>query len=336
MEASEEWQGLPEEEEETPPLTRRAFFTAAAGAALGVGLAASDEEAEAAAALPRRVLGKTGVRVPILGFGTASTGIRRSVRNGAELFEEAIRLGVNYMDTAPSHTGYGRAQVQLGHVLKNRRKGVFVVTKCHESGGDDALRLLQKNLKELQTDHADLVYVHSLGDIDLDRALGKDGVFPALMKAKRDGLTRFVGISGHHRPGKFLRALAEYDIDVIMCAVNFADRHTYNFEQKVFPVAAKKNTGLVAMKVFGGANWQSKEMSNRMMPPEHLRTAFRYALSLPRVSLAVLGMASREELHQNLAWARQFKPLTEKERAALVPTGRNIAERWGAHFGPVV
>lgn len=285
--------------------------------------------------LPRRVLGKTGVRVPILGFGTAAAGIRRDIKNGVALYHKAIDLGVNYMDTAPSHTGYGRAQEQLGHVLKERRKDVFLVTKCHESNGDDALRLLERNLKEMQSQRADLVYVHSLGDIDLRTALGKNGIFPALRKAKKEGLTRFVGISGHHRPGKFLTALADQDIDVIMCAVNFADRHTYDFERKIFPVAARKNIGLVAMKVFGGANWGSKAMSNRMMPEEHLRAAFRYSLTLPQVATAVIGMATEEELRKNLALAKQFTPLTPAEREALTPVGRKLAARWGAHFGPV-
>nr|CAA9288258.1 hypothetical protein AVDCRST_MAG63-4170 [uncultured Armatimonadetes bacterium] len=317
-------------------LTRRTFLKTTTAGALALGAELLSDDAEAAARpLPRRVLGKTGVRVPILGFGTASCGIRRNVPNAVELYNEAIDLGVNYMDTAPSNTGYGRAQVQLGHVLKDRRDDVFLVTKTHEAGGDAALRLLEKNLKELQTDHADLVYVHSLGDLDLDTALGPRGVFAALMKAKREGLTRFVGVSGHHRPAKFLRALKAYDIDVLMCAVNFADRHTYNFEQKVFPVAAQKNVGLVAMKVYGGANWSDKTMSNRMMPKEYLPAAFRYALSIPRVSLAVVGMATREELMQNLAWARRFRPLSDAERQSLAPVGRKLAARWGAHFGPV-
>ncbi len=171
--------------------------------------------------------------------------------------------------------------------------------------------------------------------MDLRTALSKNGVLHALQKAKRDGLCRFIGISGHHRPAKFVRALQDFDIDVMMCAVNFADRHTYNFERTVFPIAARKNVGLVAMKVYGGADWRSQARSNRMMPEEYLRQAFRYALSLPNVALNVVGMASREELAENLRWAKSFKPLTAGERSALEEPGRRLAARWGAHFGPV-
>lgn len=317
-------------------LTRRELLAqAVAGAAAG-SLAAETSEAPEPRPLPRRPLGKTGVTVPILGFGTAPAGIRRSLTLGAGLYHEALDLGVNYFDTAPSHTGYGRAQAQLGQVLRTRRKEAFVATKCHAARGDDALRLLERNLKELKTDHADLVYVHSLGDLDLRTVVSRGGVLHALMKAKREGLARFIGVTGHHRPQKFLRVLQDFDLDVIMCAVNFADRHTYGFEEKVWPVAARKDVALVAMKVFGGMVYTDKGMSNCKMPREYHGSAFRYALSVPNVSLAVIGMATKEELHQNLARARQFKPLTPAERQALSAPGRRLAARWGAHLGAVV
>jgi uncharacterized protein len=316
------------------PVSRRGFLRAASGAA-ALAVEAAGAEAAPTTPLPQRPLGKTGIRVPILGFGTAPTGIRRNVANAVALYHEAIDSGVTYMDTAPSHTGYGNSQVQLGHVLKERRKEVFLVTKCHEAGGDAALRLLARNLKELQTDHADLVHVHSLGDLDLASAMGRNGIFRALLKAKKEGLTRFVGVSGHNRPAKFLRALEEFDIDVLMNAVNFADRYTYGFEEKVWPAAARKKVGLVAMKVFGGMKYHEQTMTNSQLPAEHLDMAFRYALSLPNVACAVIGMGTREELRQNLARARAFKPLSEEERADLAAVGRRLAKQLGPHYGPV-
>lgn len=315
--------------------SRRELLQMAAAGTLALGMELPEAEALAQEGpLPQRPLGKTGVRVPLLGFGTAPTGMRRELKDAIALYNEAIDLGVNYMDTAPEHTGYGKAQVQLGHVLKERRKEVFLVTKCYEARGDDALKLLEKSLKELQTDHADLVYAHSLGELNLDVALSKEGVLPALLKAKRDGLTRFVGISGHSRPHKFLKALEEYEIDVMMNAVNFADRHTYAFEEKVWPTAAQKRVGLVAMKVFGGAQ-SARGASNCMMPAEHLQLALRYALSVPNVALAVIGMGTREELRRNLAWTKRFKRLNDEERGLVATLGRELAEKWGAHFGPV-
>jgi predicted aldo/keto reductase-like oxidoreductase len=95
-------------------------------------------------------------------------------------------------------------------------------------------------------------------------------------------LTRFVGLSGHNRPARFLSALRQFDIDVLLNAVNFADRHSCNFEEIVWPAAARANIGLIAMKVFGGAQHPPPStLSHSQMPPEYHDMAFRYALSQP-------------------------------------------------------
>lgn len=316
-------------------ITRRNFLQTTGVVAAGLALAESAEASERLP-LPRRVLGKTGVSVPLLAFGTAPAGERLQRDEAVKLFHEAIGLGVNYFDTAPEFAGYGKAQQYLGYALRERRKDVFLVTKCWKPTADEALKLLEANLKELQTDHADLVYAHSVGDskMPLETILGKGGIMEFLLKAKKEGLTRFIGISGHNRPWKFLRVLQEYDIDIMMNAVNFADKHTYDFEGKVWPVAAKKQIGLIAMKVFGGE--KGKTLSNSMMPLEQHHAAFRYALSQPHVVSACIGMATSEELQRNVAWAKTFQPMTPLEIAALEETGKRLAAQWKHHFGAVV
>jgi aryl-alcohol dehydrogenase-like predicted oxidoreductase len=144
--------------------------------------------------LPIRRLGKTGVELPILGFGTAHAGLRLNTREAVQLYESAFRGGIRYFDTAPEFAGYGKAQVQLSHFLKHVRSEVFLVTKCFEPDGERALRLLQHNLKELGTSYADLVFVHSVGADKMDPKVvfGKGGTYAALMKAKALGLTKFV------------------------------------------------------------------------------------------------------------------------------------------------
>jgi len=76
--------------------------------------------------------------------------------------------------------------------------------------------------------------------MDPERVLGKGGVLEFLVEAKEEGLTRFVGISGDSRSARFLEALRWFEIDVVMCAVNVVDRHTYDFETTVFPLAAER------------------------------------------------------------------------------------------------
>ena len=317
-------------------LSRRGFL---AGASAGAALALAASPADAAddkAPLPKRALGRTGVRVPVLGLGTAPAGHRKE-KEAVAFFHKCLDAGVTYLDTAPEFTGYGKAQVYLAPVLKDRRKEVFVVTKCAEPDSEKALALLKKNLAELGIERADLVYAHSIGDDKMDPKLiyAADGVCKALEKAKRDGLTHFVGVSGHNRPGRFLKALEEWDFDVMMNAVSLVARHIYNFEEKVWPKAAQKGVGLAAMKVFGGAFGSDRPKGSRL-PDDYKQAAVRYALGLPQVSVVVLGIYDDAELKQNLAWVKAYKPLSAEELKALDRPTREMARQWGNLYGQVV
>ena len=288
--------------------------------------------------IPVRSLGKTGVTLPILGFGTAAAGLRLNTRDAVTLYETAFREGITYFDTAPEFAGYGKAQHQLRHLLSQARPHIFLVTKCFEPDGERALKLLENNLRELGTTYADLVFVHSVGadKMDPNIVFSRNGTYAALMKAKSLGLTRLVGLSGHNRPARFLHAVRHFDIDVLLNAVNFVDHHTYNFEEHVWPVAAQANIGLIAMKVFGGAQDLPPNMlSHSQMPVEYHDMAFRYALSRPYVCCATIGMATHRELEENLRRARMFQPLSVGEARRLHDAGALLARQWTAHFGPV-
>lgn len=289
--------------------------------------------------LPVRMLGKTGVNLAVLGFGTAASGLRLPLRSALRLYEEALSLGISYFDTAPEFAGYGKAQEQLGYLIKERRNEIFLVTKCFEPSGESAMRLLQRSLKELQTDYADLVFVHSLGADKMDprKVFGRDGCYPALLKAKDYGLTRFVGFSGHNRPQRFLEAIKNWEVDVLLNAVNFVDRHTYDFERTVWPAAVQKNIGLIAMKIYGGARpTPFSGLSHCFMPKEYLDVAFRYAVGFPQVACAVVGMATQQELHANIRRAVQATVLSPREMDELDQIGKSLAGDWGPHYGAVV
>ncbi len=313
--------------------TRRGFLQAAgAGTAMVMAAGNLPLMADERQPLPTRLLGKTGVKVPIVGVGTAPAG-HRSRKEAAEFYAACLDAGASYMDTAPEFAGYGVAQAALGDVLKTRRDEAFVVTKCWEPDGEKALKLLRSNLKELQTDHADLVYAHSIGSdkMDPETVLGRGGVMRALQKAHRDGLTRFVGVSGHNRPERFLEVLKNFEVHVMMNAVSFVSRHIYNFEETVWPAAHRRGVALVAMKVYGGG---IKARGGKIETKDTF-DAFRYAQSLPNISTVVLGMYDEKELEENLRFARTYSPLSEKELADLLARGQKYAESWGAPYGPV-
>jgi predicted aldo/keto reductase-like oxidoreductase len=282
--------------------------------------------------IPKRTLAKTGVNVPILGIGTAPAG-HRPRKEAAEFYADCLDAGVTYMDTAPEFAGYGVAQAALGDVLKTRRDEAFVVTKCWEPDGEKALKLLRSNLRELQTDHADLVYAHSIGSDKMDprTVLGPNGVMQALRKAQKDGLTRFIGVSGHNRPERFLNVLNDFEIQAMMNAVSYVSRHIYNFEEKVWPEAHRRGVALMAMKVYGGG---IKPQGGKIKSQDVLN-AFRYAQSLPNICTVVVGMYDKTELEENIRFAKTYTPLDEQELADLVTRGKRLVESWGTPYGPV-
>jgi uncharacterized protein len=310
---------------------RRAFFTRL----LSHGAKIADTTLPSLGSLtfPKRQLGRTGEWVPILGFGTASIGRGVGDDVAAYLLNRAVDLGVTYIDTAPEIGGYGRAQKQIGRALSARRREIFLATKVFEPNGSDARRLLESNLAELRTDYVDVLHVHSLGHDKMDPEIvfAKDGVLAAVAKAKEEGLARFIGITGHNRADRFTRALADYDIDVMMTATNFADAHTYDFEGRIWPLALERQVGLVAMKVFGGIKGGGHTPA--LMDEKYHDRALRYAWSLPGCASAVVGMVSSEELDENIMRARSFAPLRNEERAELAEAGKTIAVEWGEHLG---
>jgi uncharacterized protein len=314
-------------------LSRREFCGAAAAALLGNTLPSWADDPKR---LPRRVLGNTKAQVSILGLGTVQIGQMSNEKEAVALVNRAIDLGVTYIDTAPGSTrqalftGYGRAQRYLAGVLRERRKEVFVATKCLETDGSRTIELLRRNLKELGVEQVDLAYTHSIGHAiyDFDELVGDKGPMAELERAKRDGLCRFVGITGHNRPEKFARVIARRQIDVMMNAVNVVDRHTYAFENVVWPAARKQNIGLVAMKVFGG-NITTRPCK---MPDELRQASFRFAQSVQGVALTVIGVSTVKELEQNVDWARNFKPMTAQELADLRKRTVALAKEWGPHL----
>lgn len=319
-------------------VTRRDFLAkTGAGAALASISPTLLAQEERTSTIPLREFGKTGAKVPLVGVGTGPAGFRgRSA--ASEFFGQCLDRGLFYFDTAPEFAGYGQAQVALGDVLKSRRQEAFVVTKCWEPDGEKALALLKQNLKELQTDHADVVYAHSIGADNMDprTVLGPKGVLAALAKAQQDGLARFIGVSGHNRPARFLEVLKEFEIQVMMTATNFVSRHIYDFETSVWPEAHKRGVALAAMKVFGGTVGKRESPAGARIAASDLRNAYRYAQGLSGVSIVVLGLHGRAELEQSIEWATNYQPLSEAENSALIARGKELATQWGEVYGPIV
>ncbi|HVR76497.1 MAG TPA: aldo/keto reductase [Planctomycetota bacterium] len=292
-------------------------------------------------AMPRQVLGKTGAEVSILGLGTALLGHQNN--NKPEIpkligvFSEAVDRGINYVDTARI---YGGAEEALRTVLKTRRDKVFLVTKVWANTAAEAEKSFHASLQQLEVEAVDVLHLHSAGDKEIDKVLGPGGSWEFLQKAKKEGKTRFVGITGHSRPANFVRILETGTVDVLMAAMNFVDRHVYGFEEKVLPVARKHKTGVMAMKVYGGvkggfSNYGSRTPFPSQMKAEHHERSIAYVKSLEGVTGMVIGAHSREQLLENIERVLAAKPLSKEDFVKLCEEGKKLAPEWEARFGPV-
>ncbi|MEM7232533.1 MAG: aldo/keto reductase [Planctomycetota bacterium] len=327
---------------------RRSSLTAGAAASMvGLGseglLAADDakKKDEETPKIPTRTLGRTGEKVSILGLGSALMGHQNNNRPKlgpvVDVFAEAIDRGVTYVDTGRI---YGRAEEALAKVLATRRKKVFLATKVWANTAEEAQKSFEESLKTMKVDDVDVLHIHHAGGKDIDQVLGKGGAWEYLQKMKKEGKTRFIGITGHARPANFVRMLETGTVDVMMVAMNFVDRHIYGFEEKVLPVARKHKTGVMAMKVYGGVTGGFKNYGKRRPHPSQMdkklhESSIRYLKSLDGVTGMVIGCHNRVQLLENIRRVAEAKPLEKKDFEALVQSGKQFAPVWTPRFGPV-
>jgi hypothetical protein len=303
-------------------VSRREFLERS-GLAAGVAalpLATAPRPADAAAgAIPHRTLGRTGASVSILAMGCGSRFLMYPVEQATAVLERALGLGINYLDTAVDY-GNGESETRVGRVMASRRKDVFLATKVpgRARTRDTALREVEQSLKRLQTDHVDLLHVHSLGqEDDLARIEAADGVLKALYELREQKVARFIGMTSHTDGAVMAKAIERNDLDCVQMAMNPA--RALRFEALALPAAKRKNLGIILMKVTA----QEKLLGPGGAAPAAL---LRYGFSLP-VSTVVCGMPKVEHLEANVASARAFTPMPPAEmdglRAQLA--GRQVA-----------
>lgn len=295
--------------------TRREFLeTTAAGALLTQAGIAADVDSKTG--MPMRTLGKTGARVSVLAFGSGSRFLAyKDPDKALAALTKALDLGITYVDTAYGY-GDGQSETWVGQIMPQRRKSLFLATKINKRNGDEAMRILEGSLKRLQTDHLDLIHIHSLtGEEDLAEAEAPNGVLNVLRKLRDQKVTRFIGVTSHTDPAVLAKALDRHDFDCTQMALNaaragmakgisaFGETHPHSFETLALPVANRKKMGVIAMKIF------AQEQLNGKAPVESL---IRYSLSLP-VTAAVLGMPKTEFIDENIKVAKAFKPMPKDE-----------------------
>ena len=243
-----------------------------------------------------KVLGKTGLRVSVMGFGGIP--IQRIDAAGTKpLIHRLMEAGVNYIDTA---RGYTVSEEYLGEALEGIRQNFILATKSMARDKASMEKDIATSLKNLRTDYIDLYQIHNPNAAQLEQVMAPGGALEALVEAREAGKIGHIGIT-LHAVDLFEKALELPWVETIMFPYNIVETQA----EELIAKCAEKNIGFIAMKPLAGG------------AIEDGRLAMRYICANPAVTVAIPGMADMAEVEQNLAAAEDRSPINEQELAAM-------------------
>jgi hypothetical protein len=294
--------------------------------------------------MPTRNLGKTGYKVGIFSLGGQAALERPdNFEIAVPIIERALDLGVNYIDTSSIYGGPERWSEQyVGRVMKTRRQDAFLATKTKERTRDGSLRMIEKSLTLLSTDHVDLWQLHDIGlPEDVNAVFSKGGAMEALLEMKEQKVVRYLGVTGHYRPEALIDAINRHPFDAILLALNAADAHIHSFTEQLLPLAVEKQMGIIGMKVPARGrlltswtppplerqqhSWEGSAIATRS-GVMNMRDAMHFTLSHP-VSTVIVGCDNISQLEENVQIARDFTPLSHSQMASLNTLAEPVAKQ---------
>lgn len=253
-----------------------------------------------------RMLGQTGLKVSILGFGGIPIGDRRvDEKDAVAVVNRALDLGVNFIHTSIT---YGDSAYKIGKVMKERRDECFLAVKIGGSQRtrEEAKDRLRNTLEALNTDHVEIAEL-PINAHAFPEAMRSGGAYEAFEEAKREGIIDYIGITSH-------------DVDFLVEAIQtkaFSNLITpFNYvansaKEKLLPLATDLNMGVIAMKTLGRGGLPDSSQA--------LRYVWNYD-----VDTAIVGMNKLSEVEENVATANNPRPLTQKEGEELKTMAEEI------------
>lgn len=257
-----------------------------------------DEKTNVASQGTFRVLGRTGIKLPVISMGVMNT-------DNPHLVQAALDAGVVHLDTAQGYQR-GTNEAMIGAILKGRRRDSYVIATKASLPKDQATgfysgdateeayaKKIDTSLKNLGLDHVDIYYHH--GPWTREATL-YEPILNALEKAKQAGKTRFVGVSTHRNEPDVIRAAADAKVyDVVLTAYNFRQKHGAEVRAAIAQ-AAGAGLGIVAMKTIGGN-------VRGAYPGEQLdaRAAFKWALQDSNVHTIITGFTTFDQMALDLS-----------------------------------
>ena len=269
------------------------------------------------ARMQTRELGRTGVRVSILGLGGYHLGLPKDEQESVRIVRTALDHGMSFLDNCWDYND-GKSEERMGKALRDGyRKKAFVMTKLDGRTAASTRGQLEQSLKRLQTEVIDLVQIHEvIRDDDPERCFAAGGTIEALVEAKKAGKLRFIGFTGHKDP-RIHRQMIEtarkngFHFDTVQMPVNVLDAHYRSFEKEIIPLAQQEEIGVLGMKSMGAGLILESGAASAL-------ECLRYAMSVPGISVTITGCDSVGVLEQALFLGTSFTPMPAAERQALL------------------
>jgi aryl-alcohol dehydrogenase-like predicted oxidoreductase len=251
--------------------------------------------------------GRTGHRSSRTIFGAASLG--RMDQDGADAVLGVLAaFGVNHIDTA---AGYGDSELRIAPWLVGRRDQFFLATKTGERTGSGARAGLERSLQRLGVDHVDLIQLHNLVEEDeWATAHSPGGAVESLARARDEGLTRFIGVTGHglRIAGMHLRSLERFDFDSVLFPWNFSLAREQSYRTDIERLLGLCRQRRVAVQTI-------KSLARRRWEPDNTEAHFSWYQPLPAgeaLVRAVRWVLSQPGLFLNTSSdARLLRPTLE-------------------------
>lgn len=276
--------------------------------------------------LPRRVLGKTGEKLSVIGFGGIM--LNDNPQDFAnELVAKAYELGVNYYDVAP---GYGTAQERMGPALKPYRENCFLACKTQKRTASEAQLELEDSLRKLETDHFDLYQLHALSSVEeTEQVFAPGGAMETFVKARKEGKVKYLGFSAHSVDAALL-AMKNFDFDSILFPINFACWHGGDFGPQVYAEAEKRGMGILALKAMAltrlgqGEQKIYKNVWYRPIEDEEImKMALKYTLS--KHITAAIPPGQNTLFLKALEFMNEYEPISGEETDKLLSLAKETS-----------
>jgi aryl-alcohol dehydrogenase-like predicted oxidoreductase len=264
--------------------------------------------AEQAGPMPLRKLGRTGFQVSAITLGGYHAGMPEGEDISTRIIHRAMDLGINFFDNADCYQE-GGSERRMGKALAEggRRHKIILMSKVDQRDAAGARDQLEKSLRNLRTDYLDLWQFHAVGNLEeLDQIFGPKGALETAEKARKEGLIRFIGLTGHFDPAVHFEAIKRYPFAAIQMPINVVDPHFRSFRKKVLDEAVKRGIGIIAMKTLAEGKILSKKVAT-------VAEAMPWVWSQP-VSTICSGCDSVEVLENNVYLCKTFKSMTMTEQ----------------------